>query len=110
MNTITLVTEVKLLRNFANDSSSNHPQASNIKSSIEPNLESCSSTELHALLNRTSTIKEIKNVISRSKTGKSPGVDMISNEMLNHHRIPQLSLLPKFSTFHWFTVISISVV
>ena len=37
---------------------------------------------LHALLDRTFTIKEIKNAISKLKTGKSPGVDMISNEML----------------------------
>ena len=63
-------------------SSSNHPQASDIESSTVPNLESCSGTELHALLNRTFTIKEIKNAISRLKTGKSPGVDMILNEML----------------------------
>ena len=57
-------------------SSSNHPQTSDIESCTEPNLESCSSTELQALLNRTFTIKEIKNAISKLKTGKSPGVDM----------------------------------
>ena len=39
-------------------SSSNHPQTSDMRSSTEPNLESCSSTELHALLSRTFTIKE----------------------------------------------------
>ena len=40
-------------------SSSNHPQASDIESSTEPNLESCSSTEFHAVLNMTFTTKEI---------------------------------------------------
>ena len=63
-------------------SSSNHPQTSDIESSAKPNLESCPNTELHALLNRTFTIKEVKNAISKLKSGKSPGVDMILNEML----------------------------
>ena len=63
-------------------SSSNHPQTSDIESSTKPNLESCPNTELHALLNRTFTIEEIKNAISKLKAGKSPGVEMILNEML----------------------------
>ena len=63
-------------------SSSNHPQSSDIESSTKPNLESSSNTELYALLNRTFTIKEIKNAISKQKTGKSTCVDMILNEML----------------------------
>ena len=63
-------------------SSRNHLQTSDIESSTKLDLESCSSTDLHALVNRTFTIKEIKNAISKLKTGKSPGVDMILNEML----------------------------
>ena len=68
-------------------SSSNHSQTNDIESITEPSLESFFSPELHALLNRTFTIKEIRNAISKLKTGKSPGVDMILSEMLNHHRI-----------------------
>ena len=54
----------------------------NATNNMQLKVEQSSHKNLQAVLNKVITVEEIKEAIFNLKNGKSPGIDMIMNEML----------------------------